>query len=481
MLSNLSHTKMEVRKYISILAILLYTTFFISGCGKGQYEHQQLPNIILIVSDDQGYNDIASYGATDILTPNLDKLCNDGVRLTNFYVTSSICTPSRSSLLTGRYPQRNGTYELFRNELPDVGHKYIATEYSTTPERILGTDLREKFLSEFLQEAGYVNGIFGKWDLGQLKRYLPLQQGFHSFYGFANTGIDYFTHERYGVPSMFRNNEPTKEDSGQYCTGLFEREALAFLDQHHDKPFFIYLPFNAPHSASNLDPKIRSSVQAPKEYLNMYAGDSSSHQEKRRGYKAAVTAMDVSMGNILGQVKAYGLEENTMVIFLSDNGGGIGSDNAPYRGGKSHFLEGGVRVPCIIKWPGRIKPGTENNEFLSSLEILPTVLAACDITPPNELILDGFDMLPVLKGTMPSKRNTLFWELRGGYAARVNNYKWVDDMKGNVGLYDLSKDAGEAKDLGKTHEEQLRIVKKKFRQWQKEMAQAEDRGPFKDF
>ena len=230
----------------------------------------QSPNIVLIVADDQGYHDLGAYGSKDVFTPHLDQLAAEGVRLTNFYVTSSICTPSRSGLLTGRYPQRNGTYELFRNDMVDMGHQYTEQEYSISPERVLGTDLREVFLSELLQQAGYTNGIFGKWDLGQLKRYLPLQQGFNDFYGFVNTGIDYYTHERYGVPSMFSGNEPTTADSSTYSTYLFEREALEFLDKNKDRPFFLFLPFNAPHSASNLDPEIRGSVQAPTEYLNRY-------------------------------------------------------------------------------------------------------------------------------------------------------------------------------------------------------------------
>ncbi len=451
------------------------------GCENTTVDTNK-PNIILIVSDDQGYNDIATYGADDIITPNLDQLAKEGIRLTSFYVTSSVCTPSRSSLLTGRYPQRNGTYELFRNELPDVGHEYTNIEYSTTPERILGTDLREVFISEVLKEAGYRSGIFGKWDLGQLRRFLPIQQGFDEFYGFANTGIDYFTHERYGVPAMYDGNELTKADSGIYSTTLFEREAIRFLQASENTPFFLYLPFNAPHNSSNLDPKIRSTVQAPEEFLAMYPNDDTTREkQKRRDYMAAVTAMDHAIGNILEVVKSMGNEENTMVIFLSDNGGGVGSDNAPFRGRKGHFLEGGVRVPCIIKWPKELDSGVINDAFISSLDIFPTILSASNVQPPDGVILDGYDMLPVLKGQEQSKRETMFLELRGGFAARVNNFKWVDDMKGNEGFYDLDQDPVEYHDLTASHPEQLKMVQSRFRDWQEEMKNAENRGPFKDF
>ena len=463
------------------LCIYLFTF----GCGEPQNPEQEgdrknLPNVILIVSDDQGYNDLGCYGAKDIQTPHLDQLAAEGARLTSFYVSSSVCTPSRSGLLTGRYPQRNGTYELFRNELPDVGHEYSEIEYSTSAERILGTDVREVFISEMLKEAGYTNGIFGKWDLGQLRRFLPLQQGFDDFYGFVNTGIDYFTHERYGVPSMYQNNEPTTADSGMYATDLFEREALRFLKENKDNSFFLYLPFNAPHNASNLQPEIRRSVQAPEEYLQKYPEAASAQAQRRRGYMAAATCMDDAIGHVLRSVKEYGLEENTLVIFLSDNGGSGGSDNSPLRGGKARFLEGGIRVPCIIKWPGRIEKGKVIDDFLTSLEIFPTLLAATGMQQPDSLVLDGFDMLAVLEGKEASPREEMYWELRGDEAARVSQWKWVN-TKRDQGLFDLSQDVGEKNDLSETQPEILQMVKDKFHQWQQEMQEAEPRGPFRDF
>lgn len=165
------------------------------------------------------------------------------------------------AFLTGRYPQRNGIYDMIRNEAPDYGHKYGAEEYAVTWERIGGMDEREVLLPELLATAGYRSAIFGKWDLGVQRRFLPLQRGFDEFYGFVNTGIDYFTHERYGVPSMYSGNSQTEADKGTYCTELFEREAVRFVHENKDRPFFLYLPFNAPHGASNLDPAIRSAAR----------------------------------------------------------------------------------------------------------------------------------------------------------------------------------------------------------------------------
>lgn len=438
------------------------------------------PNIILIVSDDQGYHDLGAYGNKTIKTPYLDQLAAEGVILTNFYAASSACTPSRSSLLTGRYPQRNGTFELFRNNMVNYGHQYSDYEYSVSPERILGTDLREIFISEALKDANYTNGYFGKWDLGQLKRYLPLQRGFDDFYGFANTGIDYFTHERYGSPSMLDGNNPTVKDKGTYSTDLFERKALEFLESQTDHPFFLFLSFNAPHSASNLDPAVRGTVQATEKFLQLYPEATSERGSRQRGHMAAVSHMDQAIGNILEKVKEKGMEGNTVVIFLSDNGGSGLADNTPLRGGKAQFFEGGIRVPCIIKWPGKIPPGSINHEFLSALEIFPTLTTAAGIALPDSVVYDGFDMLPVLQGKEKSKRETMFWDFRGDYAARVGDWKWVKSQKGG-GLFDLSKDLEEKQDLSKSHPEQLKKLTRAFAAWQEEMNHAEPRGPFKDF
>lgn len=439
------------------------------------------PNIILIISDDQGYHDLGAYGNKEIITPHLDQLATEGIRLTNFYAAGSACTPSRSGLLTGRYPQRNGTFELFRNDMVNYGHQYSAYEYSVSPERVLGTDLREIFISEALKEAGYTNGYFGKWDLGQLNRFLPLQQGFDDFYGFANTGIDYYTHERYGIPSMLDGNRPTIKDKGIHSTDLFEREAIEFLDnQQGENPFFLYLSFNAPHNASSLEPEIRGTVQAPEKYLQLYPEENSPMGIKRRGYMAAVTQMDEAIGHILQVVKEKGQEENTLVIFLSDNGGSGLADNTPLRGGKAQFFEGGIRVPCIVKWPGKIPPGKVSDEFLSALEIFPTITAAAGLELPNATVYDGFNMLPVLQGKENSERETLFWEFRGDYAARMGDWKWVRSKKGE-GLFDLSKDIKEENDLSGKHPEVLEQLISRFTAWQKDMAKSEPRGPFKDF
>ncbi len=443
------------------------------------------PNILLIVSDDQGYRDLGCYGSTEVKTPNLDQLAAEGVQLKNFYVTWPACTPSRGSLLTGRYPQRNGTYDMFRNDLVDYDYLYTEHEYAVSWEMIGGMDTREVLIPRLLKRAGYISGIFGKWDLGQLHRFLPLQRGFDEFYGFTNTGIDYWTHERYGVPSMRRGNKPTTEDKGTYATDLFQREAMRFIEKHKEHPFFCYVPFNAPHSASNLQ-RPRPGVQAPLDYIRKHYDsydpkDANSRMAKRIRYMAAITYMDEAIGQILQLLNEHGLADNTLVVFLSDNGGGKGpADNGSLRSGKGRLFEGGIRVPCILRWPGMIPQGTVCDEFLTALEIFPMLCRAAGIHPPRNIILDGFDMTPALAGTQKSSRREMFWQRRGDRAARVGNWKWVESSHGS-GLFDLSKDISEQCDLSKERPDVLRMVKSRFAAWERLMDAAEPRRPFRDF
>ena len=457
------------------------------GCASipRRITNNRPPNIILIVSDDQGYNDLGCYGGMEIKTPNLDRLAAGGTRLTSFYVTWPACTPSRGSLLTGRYPQRNGTYDMFRNDLVDHDYLYPKEEYAVSWEMIGGMDTREVLIPSVLKKAGYVSGIFGKWDLGQLHRFLPLQRGFNEFYGFTNTGIDYWTHERYGVPSMYRGNEPTTEDKGTYATDLFRREALKFIEKHKDRPFFCYVPFNAPHGASNLE-RPRPGVQVPLEYIRTHYGkydpeEANSRRERRMRCMAAVSYMDEAIGQMMDLLEMHGLEDNTIVIFFSDNGGsGSSADNTPLRGGKSQMFEGGLRVPCIVRWPGVVPAGSICDDFLSSMEILPMLCGAAGIRTPKGVKLDGFDMTAVLAGKQKSPRKEMFWQRRGDRAARVENYKWVESSRSS-GLFDLSSDIGEQHDLSKEKPEVLGMVKSRFTAWEKCMAEAEPRGPFRNF
>jgi arylsulfatase A-like enzyme len=444
------------------------------------------PNIVLIISDDQGYPDLGCIGGKPLITPSLDKMAAEGVRGTSFYVTWPACTPSRGSVLTGRYPQRNGLYDMVRNDMVNFGHRFDAEEYAVSPEMTLGLDVREVTIGDMLKKAGYATGCVGKWDMGQARRYLPLQRGFDFFYGHGNNGIDYYTHERYGVPSMFRGNRRTEEDKGAYVTDVFRREALRFIGDHAGRrPFFLYLAFNAPHSASTFgegtkegSKKKAEGVQAPEKYIARYRGRV--EDEKLARYCGALTCMDEAVGAVMEAVDKAGLKEETIFLFLSDNGGSGNGGNAPLKGSKSTMWEGGLRVPFIVRWPGKLPAGRVTDEFLTSLELVPTLLAAAEVEPPQGVKLDGFDMMPVLRGEVKSLRQEMFWQRRADKAARFQNWKWVESGKGR-GLYDLSSDLGEKRDLSGEKPEVVRMMKEKLAAWRQEMDASEPRGPFRDF
>jgi arylsulfatase A-like enzyme len=445
------------------------------------------PNVIVFLADDQGYPDLGCIGTKPVKTPNLDRLAAEGVRATNFYVTWCACTPSRGSILTGRYPQRNGLYDMIRNDLVNYGHIYSPEEYAVSPEMTLGLDSKEITIGNVLTARGYHCGAVGKWDMGQAKRFLPLQRGFEFFYGHGNNGIDYYTHERYGVPSMFRGNERTQDDRGIYATDLFKWEALRFMRERREKPFFLYLAFNAPHGASSFPPTRRGGlpekgesvgVQAPEKYVAMYRDKVKS--EKLATYYGAVTCMDDAIGEIMKELTTLGLDKNTLVFFLSDNGGSGNGDNKPLRGHKSTMWEGGLRVPFIAWWPGHVPAGKITDEFLTALELFPTLCAVTGASSAPQVKLDGFDMMPVLRGEMKSPRKEMFWQRRSDKAARVGNWKWCEAANGG-GLFDLTADIGEQHDVSTEKPEVLAMVKGRFAAWRKEMDESEPRGPFRDY
>ena len=388
---------------------------------------------------------------------------------------------------------------MIRNDLVNYGHRYTPQEYASSPEMTLGLDVREKTLGDVLHAAGYRTGMVGKWDMGQARRFLPLARGFDFFYGHGNNGIDYYTHERYGIHSLFRGNERTKADQGMYATDLFRREAVAFIrgespphpqplsregrGERDDRPWFLYLCFNAPHGASSFgddptNPKSRTGVQAPDEYVARYA-DAKLPDNLQR-YYAAVTCMDDAIGQILAAIREQKQADNTLVLFLSDNGGSGNGGNAPLRGAKGSLWEGGLRIPFLARWPGKLPAGRVSDEFLTTLELLSTLAAAAGAKLPEGVVLDGHNMLAVLRGEAASPRNEMFWEFRGEKAARIGRYKWLQTEQA-TGLFDLTADLGESRDLSADQPELVAEFQSRWAAWRKDMEAAEPRGPFRDY
>ena len=462
-----------------LLALICFLTSQLMGAAAK-------PNVLLIVSDDQGWPDLGCIGLKDIKTPNLDRVAAEGVRATHFYVTWPACTPSRGSILTGRHPQRNGLYDMVRNDMVNFGHVYSKEEYAVSPEMTLGLDPKEKTLGDLLKSAGYRTGAVGKWDMGQARRYLPLQRGFDFFYGHGNNGIDYYTHERYGVHSMFSGNQRTEKDRGTYATDLFKRESLKFINAAPaGKPWFLYLCFNAPHGASsfgeNNKPGARKAgvgVQVPEKWAKPYL--EKGMEERLARYYGSVTCMDAAIGEILAQIKARGEERDTIVMFVTDNGGSGNGGNEPLRSSKGNMFEGGISVPFVMKWPGKLPEGKVTNEFLTTLEFFPTLAAASGAKLPAGVKLDGFDMTAVLRGEKKSQRTEMFWERRGDHAVRVGDWKWVRN-KDETGLYNIAQDRSEKNDQSKAHPEIAAKLQKRFAEWKAEMEASEPRGPFRDY
>lgn len=489
-MTNLSDTPtpalrlFPMRSRMPLCLFLCLLTTCINAIAAGSVARK--PNLILILSDDQGF-DLGAFGKKEFVTPNLDRMAAEGVRGTNFYTTASVCTPSRSGLITGRYPQRNGTYEMIRNDMVNYGHRYTKTEYAVSPEMTLGLDVREKTFGDILRTAGYTNAVLGKWDMGQAKRFLPLQRGFDYFVGHGNNGIDYYTHERYGAPSMFRGNEITTTDKGTYATDLFRREAVGFIRRNHDRPFFLYLPFNAPHGASNLE---KDSNQAPESYLKKYYPGRDPKKADTK-YAGMVSAMDEAIGELFATLRELKLDRNTLVLFFADNGrNGAQIDGQPLRGGKGSGFEGGLRSPLIAWWPGVLPAGQTTHELMTALEVLPTLAAVGGAALPKDIVFDGFNMLPVLQGKAKSTRTEMFWDWPSAYeAARVGQFKWVSytprDKRGQVPakeeLFDLAADPGEKNDLSKSQPQRLAEVKARYARWRAEMDATEPRGPFRNY
>ena len=423
------------------------------------------PNIVLLVADDLGFAELGCQGNTDIPTPHIDSIAREGVRCTDAYVTAPFCSASRAGFMTGRYQARFG-YEFnptgANNEDPKAG-----------------LPVTERTLGDQLTAAGYTTALIGKWHLGGTANYHPQRRGFDMFYGFLHEGHYYVPHPYRGVTTMLRrrtlpsglstgrwtskdgktiytahmgNNEPDYDadnpllragqpvQENDYLTDALTREAVNFIDRNKERPFFLYLSYNAVHSP----------LQGAERYMEKFAHIKDIH---RRIFAAMLANLDDSIGAVLKKIKDAGLQENTLVVFFSDNGGPtreLTSSNAPLRGEKGQVYEGGLRIPFLMRLPGVIPANSVYSNPVSSLDLFPTACAAADTTPPKRKY-DGVNILPHLSGKQEDPPHRyLFWRIGDRHALRKGDWKILRQRSKSWSLYNLENDIGETRDLAGT-------------------------------
>lgn len=414
-------------------------------------QNSSKPNVIVILADDLGYQDVGFNGCKDIPTPHIDRIAKNGVKFTNGYVTYAVCGPSRAGLITGRYQDRFG---YSRNPL------YAPQDVE------MGLPLTEETMADILKKNGYYSTAIGKWHLGTHPDLHPQKRGFNEFFGFLEGGHHYMPemwtleddtkaktqYDGYKT-KILRNTTPIEEK--EYLTDALSREAVIFIDKNAQKPFFIYLAYNAPHTP----------LQATSKYLNRF---SHIQNPKRKTYAAMVSAMDDGIGSVLKQLEDKGLDKNTIVVFLSDNGGpenDNASDNGPLRGQKSNFWDGGIKVPFAIQWPAKIKAGTVYEKPVISLDILATVAATVKSKINPEKPLDGVNLLPYLNGeNKKAPHEYLFWRNydKGVIAVRTLEHKIVVTETHNQELFNSLKDISEKANL---YQENKQAFDKLMQQW----------------
>ncbi len=420
------------------------------------------PNILLIVADDYGYADSGMQGCRDIPTPNIDAIARAGVRCTNGYVSGPYCSPTRSGLLTGRYQQRYGNE--FNPGPPEAG--------DNSPR---GLALSETTLAQRLRSAGYATGLVGKWHLGAAEKFHPTNRGFGEYFGFLGGAHSYLD---WDVPRdpIQRGRTRAADTSQPYLTEAFGREAVAFMERHREHPFLLYLAFNAVHVP----------MQAPAAYLERFPNLTG----RRKTYAAMTSAMDDAIGGVMARLRELRLEQNTLVFFISDNGGpelANSSDNGPLRGQKAQTWEGGIRVPFLASWKGRLPAGQTYDHPVIQLDIAPTALAAAGVKLDAGARLDGVDLMPYLRGRRKQPpHQSLYWRFGPQMAIRMGDWKLVKapgagaEFRENASekataagahLYNLRDDIGEQTNLSAQQPDRVKTLTAAWEKWNAEMVE----------
>lgn len=412
------------------------------------------PNLVLLFADDAGYGDFGFHGSRHFKTPHLDRLAESGVVLGQFYVTAPVCGPSRAGLLTGRYQQRFGYSE---NNVPS---------YMSASSKLLGDDMGLPSdlptMGDHLQSLGYRTAVFGKWHLGNADRYHPLKRGFDEFYGFRGGARSFypFTDLSKEQPEnrIERGFEGYQEPDG-YLTDALADEACAFIERSQDEPFFAYVSFNAVHTPMEADPRDRSTFPQLK--------------GRRRTAAQLMLSLDRACGQIVAKLDELGLRENTLVVFTNDNGGPSdrnGSSNHPLSGVKDTHREGGIRVPCLVSWPGVLPSGENGDLPMSTLDLLPTFYALGGGDPGTLEGIDGVDLMPYLRGEKTGRpHQTLYWKKEARAAIRDGDWKLIRYLDRPAELFDLASDPSEQNDLAASEPDRVRALYKKLFAWELEL------------
>ena len=417
---------------------------------------QTRPNVVLIMADDLGSSDLSSYGCPDIRTPHIDSIGKRGVRFTRCYANAPECTPTRTALLTGRYQHRVGGLECAIG-VGNVG-RYDEAEWLRKRDE-LGLPVAETSIARMLKTAGYDTACSGKWHLGYLDKFSPNRHGFDESLGILGGNADYFTHtEEDGKNVLYHNGRPVKRSG--YLTDLIGTHAIDWLQKRTKKPFFLYVPFTAPHTP------LQGPDDGPvKEVSKGNAGP-------RATYVKMVERMDHQVGAILSQLERMGAVQNTLVIFKSDNGGYNRSRNVPLRGNKGQLWEGGIRIPCMIRWPEVVQENWTTPQVAMSMDITATILAAAEAKPPSGRTLDGMSLLPVLRREAQPFPRTVFWRYKRldqrRWAVRDGDMKYVRDGAEEA-LHDLAMDEREQHNLLASQPEMAERLRTKLAAWEREV------------
>ncbi|TKG97480.1 sulfatase [Puteibacter caeruleilacunae] len=412
--------------------------------GEGQADKSK-PNFILILADDLGFGDLSYNGSSQIKTPNIDKLAKTGVMCSHGYVSAPVCSPSRAGIMTGR------------NQVSFGHDNNIGGSQKGFDPNYLGLPVTETTIADRLGKLGYVNGLIGKWHLGEKPHFHPLKRGFHEFWGYTGGGHDYFTQKPDGrgyqspIECNYKKPQPIT-----YITDDKGDECVDFIKRHKKEPFFLFASFNAPHAP----------MQATKEDLELYKHVK---DKKRRTYCGMVHRLDVNVGKILKTVEKEGLTDNTVIVFLSDNGGPVnsnGSLNAPLNGQKGILMEGGMHVPFIMSWKGKLPAGKVYDKPVISLDLASTFvqLAGGTVTPEDKL--DGVNLVPYLDGSnMATPHEELKWRFTISAAIRIGDWKLIRLPDRFPMLFNLKDDLSEQNDVAMQHIEKTKAMLKKLGQW----------------